>query len=421
MIRKLLIANRGEIAVRIIRTCRILGITTVVAYSDCDKDTFAVFLADESVCIGGNKSTESYLNIGNIIDAAKQTGCDAIHPGYGFLSEDAEFAKRVAENGLLLIGPSWKVLQKTTNKSVMKHLAQSLNIPVIPDADDGQKGPLMAKACHGGGGMGIRVIDSQSNYDNSVDMARKEVQESFNHGDIIFEKVIDTYKHIDLQFLADKSGNISLFPARDCSIQQNFQKIIEETPATNIPKNILKKMQRDAINLIVDTKYDNVGTVEFLLDKDYNYYFLEINSRLQVEHTVSEEATDIDLVEQQLRMATGENNSLPNIITAKKHAIECRIRANESGEVSIFNLPSGKDVRLDTYIYQGYNVKPWYDALIAKVIVSDKDRTRAISKMKTALDETIIRGITTNVDELYELIDAPSFADGNYSYFGFKQ
>jgi len=417
MIQKILIANRGEIAVRIIHSCKIMGIKTVAAYSKCDKDSFAVFLADESVCIGDNNPSESYLNTSAIITAAKQKNCDAIHPGYGFLSEDPEFAQQVTEAGLVFIGPSPEVLSKTFDKVTMKSIAKRLRCPIIPDATKTDKYPIMIKASHGGGGMGIKIVNNKNDYEKCLKSAQSEVQSGFSNAEIMHEKIIDVYKHIDIQFVADKYGKITLFPARDCSIQQNFQKIIEETPAPNLLKSTLAKMEQDALNIISKVKYDNVGTVEFLLKKDMDYCFLEINSRLQVEHTITEEVTGIDLVEQQIRMATGEHNKLPEKISAKKHAIECRLRATSLGEINVFNIPAGKDIRFDTFIYQGYEMKPYYDALIGKIIVSDKRRENAIKKMEMALDETIIRGAKTNVDELFGIVSSPNFKSGKYSIF----
>lgn len=417
MIQKVLIANRGEIAVRIIRTCRILGIRTVVAYSKCDKDTLAVFLADEAICIGGNSPSESYLNIPAILEAAKKTGCDSLHPGYGFLSENDEFAKLALECGITFIGPSGSVLEKTANKVLMKKIAEKLGIPVIPPANK-DKYPLMIKSSFGGGGKGIKIVKNKDDFDRCLKSAKLNLSAGFSGDDFFLEQIIDLYKHIDIQFVADKFGKISILPARDCSVQSHYQKVIEETPVSSISKKLLEKMEQDATKLVAEVGFDNVGTVEFLVDKQMNYYFLEINSRLQVEHTITEEATGIDLVEQQIRIASGEKCHLPTKVSAKKCAIECRMSATNTGEIDIFNLPTGKDVRIDSYIYQGYSLKPYYDPLIAKIIVSDKERRRAISKMKLALDEVIIMGVHTNVDELFETISRVDYMTGRYSYFG---
>lgn len=417
MIQKVLIANRGEIAVRIIQTCRILGIRTVVAYSKCDKDTMAVFLADEAICIGDSSPSDSYLNILAILEAAKNTGCDSLHPGYGFLSENDEFAKRVEESGIIFIGPSSNILEKTANKFRMKETARKLGIPVVPSADKDEY-PLMIKSSYGGGGKGIKIVKNKEDFDYCLKSAKLSLSTGFSGDSFFLEQIIDLYKHIDIQFVADKFGKISILPARDCSVQSHYQKVIEETPVSNIPKELLEKMEQDAVKLIKEVGFDNVGTIEFLVDKQMNYYFLEINSRLQVEHTVTEEVTGIDLVEQQIRTASGQKSRLPMKVGAKKCAIECRLSAMDNGELNIFNLPTGKDVRIDTYIYQGYRIKPYYDPLIAKIIVSDKERRRAISKMKLALDEIIILGAHTNVDELCETISQDDYIVGSYSYFG---
>ena len=416
MIKKILIANRGEIAVRILQTCRMLGIKTVVAYSKCDKDTLAVFLADEAVCVGGDESVDSYLKMDAILEAAKMMGCDGLHPGYGFLSENAEFAKRVEENGMVFVGPSPIVLSKISNKKAVKKIANKLGIPVIPFANE-DSFPLMIKPCFGGGGKGIKVAYDAREYDDKMKLANQEMRDEFGEDKFFLEEVIDTYKHIDIQFIADKNGKVTVLPARDCSIQKDNQKMIEETPVMGVSGVLLDKMKRDVVKLISEVDYDNVGTVEFLVDKQMNYYFLEINSRIQVEHTITEEVTGIDLIEQQIKMALGQKNDLPKEMIADGNAIECRLSARRAGELNIISLPFGKDVRVDTFVYQGYQIKPFYDSLIAKIIVSDKDRMRTIDKMKMALDETIILGVSTNVDELFELIDSKEFATGNYSCF----
>lgn len=415
MIKKMLIANRGEIAVRIIRTCRAMGIKTVVAYSACDKDTLAVFLADEAICIGDNEPLKSYLNIGNIIAAALKTKCDAIHSGYGFLSESAELAATAEKNNILFIGPDSDILKITADKSLMKKIASGLNIPVIPSSNN--QFPLILKPNYGGGGKGIAIIDSKSELKDHIEITKKEVIDAFNNSSFIYEKVIDVYKHIDIQFLADKYGNITIFPPRDCSIQKRYQKQIEETPAVGIPTELVEKMSQDTTKIAKTINYNNVGTVEFIVDKEMNYYFLEINPRLQVEHTITEEATGIDLVEQQIKLAPGKKNTLPRTINAQKHAIECRVSANTPGEISIINFPSGKDIRVDTAIYQNYEIKPYYDPLIAKIITSNKSRRIAIEDMKTALDLTLTMGPPTNVDELYELINSKDYRSGKYSHF----
>lgn len=415
MIKKMLIANRGEIAVRIIQACRAMSIKTVAAYSSCDKDTLAVFLADETVCIGDSEPSESYLNIDHIISAALSKKCDAIHPGYGFLSENAEFAKRTKENNILFIGPSPAVLLKTADKSLMKKTASNLGIPTIPPANN--HFPLMLKSNYGGGGKGITIVNNETELNNCLEAAKIELNGAFKGDGFLYEKIVDIYKHIDIQFISDKAGNISIFPPRDCSVQRRYQKLIEETPAASIPADLLDKMSQDTAKIASAVDYDNVGTAEFIVDKQMNYYFLEVNSRLQVEHTITEEATGVDLIEQQIKLAMGRKNSLPRFIKAKKHAIECRVSANAPGELNIINLPSGKDIRVDTAAYQNYAIKPFYDPLIAKIITSDRSRTKAIAKAKLALDSTIIMSTSTNIDELYRIINSSEYRSGHYSIF----
>ena len=417
MIKRVLIANRGEIAVRIIRACKELGLETVAVYSACDKDTVAVFMADESVCIGGNSPIDSYLKIDSIIQAAKNYRCDAIHPGYGFLSEDYSFASEVVKSGMVFIGPAPEVLKLTADKQKIKKIAKNLGIPVIPEAKPTDSYPLYIKSNFGGGGKGIRLLNNIEEYKQQIKEAATEVNSGFASSELFLEKAIDVYKHIDIQFISDARGNVTILPARDCSVQNNYQKFIEETPVVGVSKGLVSKMEKDVKKLVLEIGYNNIGTVEFLLDKNDNYYFLEVNSRLQVEHTVTEEATDIDLVKRQILIASGGTNELPPIVKAARHSIECRVSAETSGRLNVYNLPSGKDVRLDTYIYQGYEVKPFYDPLIAKIIVSADSRNDAIEKMKLALDETIITGVETNIDDDCEIISSKKYLDSSYSIF----
>ena len=417
MIKRILIANRGEIAVRIIRACKELGITTVIAHSACDKDTMAVFMADESVCIGGNSPSDSYLKMNNILQAAKNYKCDAIHPGYGFLSEDFSFASEATKSGIVFIGPSPKVLNLTTDKQKVKQVAEKLGIPVIPKAKPTDDYPLYLKSNFGGGGKGIRLLQNSEEYKRQIKEAAREVDSGFTKNKLFLEKAVDVYKHIDIQFISDAKRNITILPARDCSVQNNYQKFIEETPAASVPRNLVSKMKEDTEKLVSEIEYDSIGTVEFLVDKNNNYYFLEINSRLQVEHTITEEVTGIDLVKAQILIADNTINRLPAKIEANCHSIECRILAKTSGCLNIYNLPSGKDIRLDTYIYQGYEMKPFYDPLMIKLITKASSRSNAIAKMKLALDEMIISGVETNIDDDWNIVSSKEYSDGSYSIF----
>lgn len=420
MIKRILIASRGEIAVRIIRTCKILGIETVVVCSKSDKDSYPVFLADRAICIGEDDVKDSYLNIEKIINAAKTCDCDAIHPGYGFLSEDPDFATRVEKEGIIFIGPSAKTLKLAADKLKLKETAKKLRIPVVKTVEETNY-PVLIKSRFGGGGKGIRLAKNKHEFEAAKNEIKKELGVSFKNDSIFFEKPIKTFKHIDIQFLADNFGNISIFPPRDCSVQRNFQKVIEETPAPDITKSLLKNLEDATRKIVEKLQYTGAGTAEFLLDFDLKYYFLELNARLQVEHTITEEITDIDLIEKQIEIASNAKLDLKEKIEAHGHAFEARIIAKTPGEAHIYNLPNGKDVRLDTYIYQGYNVKPFFDPLIAKLIVRGKTRERALIKLKLALDEIIVEGIKTNVDELRAIIDDEEFEYGTYSFFEGKK
>lgn len=432
MIKTILIANRGEIAVRIIRTCRSLGIKTIAVYSKCDKDSYHVFLADEAICIGGNDIKDSYLNINNILAAAISSNADAIHPGYGFLSESYEFAKKVEENGLIFIGPSSNILKKISDKYDVKTLVKKIGIPVI----DGQSYddfclkqnidfPVMIKSKYGGGGKGIRIIYNKDEFIKKEILVREEIKKSFCDKGLYVEKYINVYKHIEIQLIADKYGNISVLPERDCSCQRKYQKFIEESPSIVKDKDLITKMKDSAILIFKELKFNNLGTVEFLLDKNNNYYFLEINARIQVEHALTEMITDIDLIKEQINIASGLKNKNKKYVKAKRYAIECRINAEDfendflpsCGEINIFNIPTGSNIRIDTYIYQGYKLKPYFDSLIYKIIVYGENRKDTIKKLYNYLDEFIIFGIKTNVGYIQNIIDSKEFKKGNYSIF----
>ncbi len=413
MIKRILIANRGEIAIRIIRTCRLLGIETVLAHSACDKDSLGVFLADKTVCVGG---IDAYLGGDAIINAAFVCGCDAVHPGYGFLSEDASFAKKVVDAGLIFIGPKYPVLKRCSNKKQAKKLAQRCNVPVVPMAKVSDEYPLLLKSCSGGGGKGIRLLNSRLEYESAINEAKNELKDSFNESDFYLEKNIDKYKHIDIQFLSD-GESVTVFPPRDCSVQHSYQKDIEGSPVAKLPRKLIKTLQESTRAIVTEAKYDGVGTVEFLIDHKMDYYFLEINSRLQVEHTVTEEITGVDFVAEQIRLANGLKNDLSDAVRPRGHAIECRIVAREAGDVAIYNLPSGPGVRVDSYIYQGYEVKPYYDALLMKIITSGKSREVALKRMKMALSEMMLGGIKTNLEDIEGIVNSESFNLAEQSIF----
>ena len=435
MIKKILIANRGEIAVRIIKTCKELNIKTVAIYSECDKDSYHVFLADEAYCIGDNNPSDSYLNSNNIIQLAISTGCDAIHPGYGFLSEDYNFAKKVIDNNLIFIGPSPNVMKKIHDKQRLKDLLKEIDVPLIDSyklkdfikLKEKQVYPVLIKQINGGGGSGIKKISSSSELEQTIKELKKHYNKSFDIDNYYIEKHMDVYRHIEVQVVCDKFGNISILPERDCSIQRSFQKFIEETPSSLNNNDLLDKIKNEALKIFKYLKYDNIGTAEFLVDNDYNYYFLEINARIQVEHTITEVVSDIDLVEEQIKISSGNKNLKETFILPNYYALECRINAEDpnnnfissSGKIDILNVPSGRNIRVDSYIYQGYSLKPYYDSLLMKVITYDKDRNKAIVKMQTCLDEIIVSGIKTNIDFNYEIISKKDFKKGSYKFINY--
>lgn len=432
MIKKILVANRGEIAVRIIKTCKELNIETVAIYSKCDKDSYHVFLADEAYCVGDNEPSNSYLNADSIIQIATNTSCNAIHPGYGFLSEDYTFAKKVIDNNLIFIGPSLKVMEKIYDKQKLKDILKGINVPLIDGCKlkdffklkDKQEYPVLIKQINGGGGRGINKISSPFELEQTIKQLKKSLNKTFDIDNYYVEKYIDVYRHIEIQTIADKYGNISILPERDCSIQRNFQKFIEETPSSINNKKLLDKIKNEALKIFQFLKYDNVGTVEFLVDSNYNYYFLEINARIQVEHTITEIVSDVDMVEEQINISNGKKNEKETFILPNYYALECRINAEDpnnnfissTGKIDILNVPCGRNIRVDSYIYQGYSLKPYYDSLLMKVITYDKIRDRAINKMQTCLDEIIISGIKTNIDFNYEILSEKDFKKGNYKF-----
>lgn len=433
---KILIANRGEIAVRIIRACKEMNIKTVAVYSEADKDALHTRLADEAVCIGPAPSARSYLNIKNIIEAACITGADTIHPGFGFLSENAEFAKICEESNIKFIGPSSKVIDLLGNKSNSKELMKKAGVPVIPGSSGSIKGlkdailiaekigyPVMIKAAAGGGGKGIRIVNNSSELETNYNIVKQEAKMSFNDDEIYIEKFIKNPRHVEIQILADEHGNIVHLGERDCSIQRKHQKIIEETPSTAIDEKLRNKMGMAAVKAAKVAGYTSCGTVEFLVDSDKNFYFMEMNTRIQVEHPITEMRTGIDIVKEQIRIAAGEELKFKQKdIEFRGHAIECRINAENPsrnfmpcpGTIKEINLPGGNGVRVDTSIYNGYTIPPNYDSMIAKIIAHGATRNEAIAKMKRALEELVIDGVDTNRDFLFDIIKNPNFIRGSF-------
>lgn len=428
MLKKVLIANRGEIAVRIIRACRELGISTVSIYSEADKEALHTQLADYSVCVGPNPSKDSYLNVANILSACILTGCDAIHPGFGFLSENPKFAKMCEECNIKFIGPNSDTISLMGDKSQARKIMKKANVPVIPGyegkIDSYEEAykiakdigtPIMIKASSGGGGKGIRVVKDLDEFKHNYEAAKSEAMACFGDDRIYIEKYIENPRHIEFQIIADEYGNIIHLGERECSLQKNNQKVLEEAPSTFLNKELREKMGKVAIDAAKAVNYKNVGTIEFLVDKDQNFYFMEMNTRIQVEHLITEMITDVDIVKEQLKIASGiKLNLSQEDIKIQGHAIECRINAKDAGTISELNMPSGLGVRVDSAIYCGYTIPPFYDSMIAKLITYGKDREEAIIKMKRSLGEFAIGGVNTNIDFQYEILEHQDFIDGNY-------
>ena len=436
MFKKILIANRGEIALRIIRACHELGIKTVAVYSTADKYSLHVKFADEAVCIGPGPSSESYLNVPRIITAGEITNADAIHPGYGFLAEDANFSHVCSQNNFTFIGPSAEIINSMGNKSQAKSTMQAANIPVIPGSNDiiansleakkvaAKIGlPVMFKASAGGGGKGMRFVNNINEAENAFKTAQAESIAAFGNGDIYVEKFIENPRHIELQILADSHGNTVHLGERECSVQRRHQKLIEESPSAAVDKRLRKKLGRTAVAAVKSVGYVGVGTVEFLLDKNKDFYFMEMNTRIQVEHPITEMVTGADLIKQQIRMHAGEK--VPDHlkrIELNGHSIECRINAEDPAKnfspspmpITSYHMPGGKGVRIDSHVYAGYKIPTYYDSMIGKLIVHASTRERAITRMRQALSECVIEGPKTTIPYHKQILNDERFISGEY-------
>lgn len=435
MFNKILIANRGEIALRVIRTCKEMGIKTVAIYSKADAESLHVRFADEAVCIGPAASSESYLNIPRIMAAVEITNADAVHPGYGFLSENAKFAEICTQSGVKFIGPSAEMISKMGDKVTAKETMIKAGVPVVPGTPGlikdlahgikvaGQTGyPIMLKATAGGGGKGMRIIWKEEDFEENFDNARKEAKASFNNDGMYIEKFIEEPRHIEIQIVGDQYGNVIHLSERDCSIQRRNQKLVEESPSPFMTPELREAMGDAAIKAGKSINYEGVGTIEFLVDKYRNFYFMEMNTRIQVEHCVTEEVIDHDLIKEQIKVAAGERLGGKNYIPAL-HAIEVRINAEDvyngfrpsPGKITSFHSPKGHGVRVDTHVYSGYSVPPYYDSMIAKLICRAQTREECIKKMQRALDEFIIEGIKTTVPFHKQLMRNQKFKDGDFN------
>jgi len=436
MFKKILIANRGEIALRVIRACHELNIKTVAIYSSADELSLHVKFADEAVCIGPPSSKDSYLNIPRIIAAGEITNADAIHPGYGFLSESAEFSKICSENGFHFIGPDPKMIELMGDKATAKKTMKSAGVPVVPGGEGilsspeeakeiaQQMGyPIMLKATAGGGGRGMRLVNNESELNDLYDVAYQEALNGFGNGNLYIEKFIQEPRHIEIQILADEMGNVIHFGERDCSIQRRHQKLIEESPSPAVNDKLRSKMGEAAIAGAKAIHYVGVGTVEFLLDIDKNFYFMEMNTRIQVEHPVTEMVTGVDLIKQQIRVHAGQK--CPDYSSNYKlrgHSIECRINAEDPSnnfmpsptKITNFHMPGGKGIRIDSHAYTGYEIPTHYDSMIGKLIVHAKNRDRAINRMQRALEETIIEGPKTTISYHQKIMENHDFRSGNF-------
>lgn len=435
MFKKILIANRGEIALRVIRTCKEMGIKTVAVYSKADADSLHVRFADEAVCIGPAASKDSYLKITNIIAAAEVTNADAIHPGYGFLSENAEFSKVCSENGIKFIGAAEEMINAMGDKATAKATMKAAGVPCIPGSEglldsleeamalaEEINYPVMIKATAGGGGKGMRLIKEKGEFKKAWESAKQEAAASFGNDGMYMEKFVEEPRHVEIQIIGDQNGKACHLSERDCSIQRRHQKLIEETPSPIVSQELREKMGAAAIKGAEAIKYEGAGTVEFLVDKNGDFYFMEMNTRIQVEHPITEEVTDYDLIKEQIKAAAGEKISGRNYFP-QLHSIEVRINAEDPGngfrpspgKITNLHFPGGHGVRIDSHVYAGYVIPPFYDSMIGKLIVSAQTREEAIIKMKRALEETVIEGIKTTIPFHLRMMDDPGFRAGNFT------
>jgi acetyl-CoA carboxylase, biotin carboxylase subunit len=435
MFKKILIANRGEIALRIIRTCREMGIKTVAVYSTADRDSLHVRFADEAVCIGPPISRQSYLNIPNIISAAEVTGADAIHPGYGFLSENAEFSQICADYGIKFIGATAEQINSMGDKATAKATMKIAGVPVIPGSEGllesleegkqlaaGMGYPVIVKATAGGGGRGMRIIKAESDFEKAWFDARMEAGAAFGNDGLYLEKFVEEPRHIEIQIVGDQYGKVCHLSERDCSIQRRHQKLVEETPSPIISPELRERMGEAAIKGASAIGYEGAGTIEFLVDKHGDFYFMEMNTRIQVEHPITEEVTDFDLIKEQIKVAAGVPIS-GRSYTPKLYSMECRINAEDPangfrpspGKITNLHFPGGHGVRIDSHVYSGYTIPPNYDSMIAKLIVSGQSREEVITRMKRALQEFVIEGIKTTIPFHIKLMDDPKFQSGEFT------
>jgi acetyl-CoA carboxylase biotin carboxylase subunit len=435
MFKKILIANRGEIALRIIRTCREMGIKTVAVYSTADKDSLHVKFADEAVCIGGPKSAESYLNIPHIMAACEITNADAVHPGYGFLAENAKFAQICADHGIKFIGPTPEMINKMGDKITAKETMIKAGVPVVPGGEgllesvDAAKKlakeivyPVIIKATAGGGGKGMRVVWSEADLEKAYNDAKMEAAASFKNDGLYMEKFVEEPRHIEIQVAGDQFGNVCHLSERDCSIQRRHQKLVEESPSPFMTPELRQRMGEAAIKAAAAIHYESVGTIEFLVDKHRNFYFMEMNTRIQVEHCVTEEVVSYDLIKEQIKIAAGEKISGKNY-EPQLHAIECRINAEDPyndfrpspGKITVLHTPGGHGVRVDSHVYAGYVIPPYYDSMIGKLITVAQTREEAINTMYRALSEYVIEGVKTTIPFHLQLMQNEDFRKGNFT------
>ena len=435
MFKKVLIANRGEIALRVVQACRELGVQTVAVYSTADRESLHVVYADEEVCIGPPPSTQSYLNISSLVAAAEITGADAVHPGYGFLSENAHFAEVLRECNLAWIGPPPETIRLMGDKAQARETARRAGVPILPGSRDPLESvdeavklaaavgyPVILKAAAGGGGRGMRIVERADQIEAQFVAAREEATKAFGDGSVYLEKYLTAPRHVELQVFGDRHGNVIHLGERECSIQRRHQKLIEESPSPALTPELRERMGEAAVRLCREVGYENAGTIEFLLDEDGSFYFMEMNTRIQVEHPVTEMVTGVDLVKLQLRVAAGEPLGVPSGLKARGHAIECRINAEDPetfrpspGKLTTFHVPGGPGVRVDTHGYEDYVVPPHYDSLVAKVITHGSDRDEARMRMLRALDFFVVEGIRTSIPLHKEILQDPEFRAGRLS------